>query len=78
MIKLYLGLMYFSTWGDSPQIEQCNLDGSDRIVFRSDVGRTNGLTIDFETARIYWTDLDRGTISYAFLQASLQVKQIAF
>ncbi len=78
------GLMYWSTWGDVPLIEKAALDGSDRRVFRSDVGRANGLTIDFSTSRIYWTDLglsggDAGeatSISYAYLQPSLQATKV--
>ncbi len=52
-------IMYWSSWGDTPLIEQAALDGSDRGVFKRDVGRTNGLTVDFLSSRIYWTDLDQ-------------------
>lgn len=69
------GVFYWSSWGEKPLIEQAALDGTHRKVFRDDVGRTNGLTIDFRTSRIYWTDLDRTdgvSISYSYLQPSLQ------
>lgn len=34
------------------------MDGSGRITLVPNVGRANGLTIDYAERRLYWTDLD--------------------
>lgn len=34
------------------------MDGTGRITLVADVGRANGLTIDYAERRLYWTDLD--------------------
>ncbi|XP_057340651.1 low-density lipoprotein receptor-related protein 6 [Microplitis mediator] len=51
------GHMYWSEWGKSGSIERANLDGSERQVVLSSIGRTHGLTIDHELRRLYWADL---------------------
>ncbi|XP_076062572.1 low-density lipoprotein receptor-related protein 6 [Oratosquilla oratoria] len=57
------GLMYWSEWrADSPDIARANLDGSNPERIITNVKRTNGLTIDFEDRRLYWTDLDNKKI----------------
>ena len=64
------GLMYWSSWGPVPLIEQANMDGSGRQIFLSaQVGRANGLTVDPATARLYWTDLDGLSVKYAYLKS---------
>ena len=64
------GLMYWSSWGPVPLIEQANMDGSKRQIFLSaQVGRANGLTVDLTTARLYWTDLDGQSVNYAYLKS---------
>lgn len=58
------GSIYWSTWsGDKSVIERADMDGSSRTVFVTDVGKTNGLTLDFEAKRLYWTDIDKQVIS---------------
>ncbi len=59
--------MYFADWGTSPVIERASLDGSHRTVVLRDVGRANGLTIDFAEQRLYWTNLDDNAIESAEL-----------
>ena len=59
--------MYFADWGKDPVIERAALDGSYRTVIMRDVGRANGLTIDFADSRLYWTDLDENVIESADL-----------
>ncbi|TRY73318.1 hypothetical protein TCAL_01912 [Tigriopus californicus] len=71
------GKMYWSSWGgNNPVIEEANMDGSQRKVFQKQVGKVNGLTVDFQTQRLYWTDLDQKTISYAFVKAPQEVKAV--
>uniref|UniRef100_A0A3Q2QM79 Low density lipoprotein receptor-related protein 6 n=1 Tax=Fundulus heteroclitus TaxID=8078 RepID=A0A3Q2QM79_FUNHE len=50
--------MYWTEWGGKPKIDRAAMDGSDRITLVSDVGRANGLTIDYAERRLYWADLD--------------------
>ena len=59
--------MYFADWGKDPVIERAALDGSHRVVIMQNVGRANGLTIDFADSRLYWTDLDSNIIESADL-----------
>ena len=56
------GLIFWSDWGKSPKIEKSFLDGSNRqVLIANDIGWPNGLAIDYEQARLYYTDaqLDR-------------------
>jgi low density lipoprotein receptor-related protein 5/6 len=70
------GLMYWSSWGPVPLIEQAGMDGGNRQIFTSQVGRANGLTIDYDTQRLYWTDLDGMSISYAYLKRASSTKVV--
>ena len=49
--------MYWSEWSRHC-IKRAHLDGTEAEVFVSDVGRTNGLTIDLNDRKLYWTDID--------------------
>lgn len=50
--------MYWTEWGGKPKIDRAAMDGTGRITLVGDVGRANGLTIDYAERRLYWTDLD--------------------
>lgn len=50
--------MYWTEWGGKPKIDRAAMDGTGRITLVTDVGRANGLTIDYAERRLYWTDLD--------------------
>lgn len=50
--------MYWTEWGGKPKIDRAAMDGKGRITLVADVGRANGLTIDYAERRLYWTDLD--------------------
>ncbi|XP_051546501.1 low-density lipoprotein receptor-related protein 6-like isoform X1 [Myxocyprinus asiaticus] len=52
------GFMYWTEWGGRPKIDRAAMDGSGRITLVPNVGRANGLTIDYTERRLYWTDLD--------------------
>ena len=64
------GFIYWAAWSDVSVIERAAMDGSGREVFVSNINKTNGLTIDFQSKRLYWTDIDRQSISYAPLTSS--------
>uniref|UniRef100_A0A669PGY7 Low-density lipoprotein receptor-related protein 4 n=1 Tax=Phasianus colchicus TaxID=9054 RepID=A0A669PGY7_PHACC len=54
--------LFWTDWGHVAKIERANLDGSERkILINTDLGWPNGLTLDYDTRRIYWVDahLDR-------------------
>ncbi len=53
-----LSYMYWTEWGGKPKIDRAAMDGTGRITLVADVGRANGLTIDYAERRLYWTDLD--------------------
>ena len=50
--------MYWTEWGGKPKIDRSAMDGTGRITLVPNVGRANGLTIDYAERRLYWTDLD--------------------
>ncbi|XP_061406856.1 low-density lipoprotein receptor-related protein 6-like [Lethenteron reissneri] len=52
------GYMYWTEWGGRPRVERACMDGTERRVLLTNVGRTNGLTIDYAARRLYWADLD--------------------
>ncbi|KAM9468136.1 low-density lipoprotein receptor-related protein 6 [Clarias gariepinus] len=52
------GFMYWTEWGGRPKIDRAAMDGTGRITLVLNVGRANGLTIDYAERRLYWTDLD--------------------
>ncbi|KAF7248252.1 Low-density lipoprotein receptor-related protein 6 [Varanus komodoensis] len=54
--------MYWTEWGGKPKIDRAAMDGSERSTLVPNVGRANGLTIDYAKRRLYWTDLDTNLI----------------
>nr|XP_006817538.1 PREDICTED: low-density lipoprotein receptor-related protein 1-like [Saccoglossus kowalevskii] len=49
--------MYWSDWGVVPKIEKAGMDGSDReVIVSQNLMWPNGLTIDYATGRLFWTD----------------------
>nr|XP_020641437.1 low-density lipoprotein receptor-related protein 6 isoform X2 [Pogona vitticeps] len=56
------GFMYWTEWGGKPKIDRAAMDGSERTTLVPNVGRANGLTIDYVKRRLYWTDLDTNLI----------------
>ena len=49
--------MYWTDWGSSPKIEKASMDGSSREAIVSDsLGSPSGLTMDYSTQTLYWTD----------------------
>ena len=55
--------MYWTDWGNRPKIEKAGMDGSRRQVLIShNITWPNGLVLDKENGRIYWTDGGRSVI----------------
>ncbi|XP_063374859.1 low-density lipoprotein receptor-related protein 4 [Cydia amplana] len=60
------GVMYWSDWGLSPCIERADMDGGNRErLITGDMVWPNGLALDLDQQRIYWTDGGNKTIEYA-------------
>lgn len=52
--------MYWTEWGSlerSGCIERSFLDGTNREIILSNIGKANGLTIDHSARKLYWADL---------------------
>ena len=64
---LYTSYMYWTMWGDEPQLVRSNLDGTQRKVLIPDLGRVQDLTIDYIDRRLYWTDIDQRNIQSSTL-----------
>lgn len=51
------GYIYFSEWDRPANITRANTDGSNLVVFKNvTLGWPNGLSIDFQSDRVYWCD----------------------
>lgn len=64
--------MYWTEWGGKPKIDRAAMDGSGRTTLVADVGRANGLTIDYAERRLYWTDLDTTLIESSNMLGELR------
>ncbi len=59
--------MYITDWGDTPKIVKCTMDGVTPVdLITGGLHWPNGITIDEQTSRLYWTDawLDRIEMAY--------------
>ena len=64
--------MFWTDWGSEPKIERSNMDGSSRskIVHHRLLYWPNGLTIDTEADRLFWTDAKMGVIETSDLDGN--------
>lgn len=57
------GYMYWTFMGEEEQgLERAHLNGTNRKVLVTKIGRTQDLTIDYQERRLYWTNLDNHSI----------------
>jgi low density lipoprotein receptor-related protein 5/6 len=54
--------LYWSNWMAHPRLERSNLDGTGRKTFVNDIGRVNGITIDFDLGRLFLANIDSNII----------------
>lgn len=54
--------MYWSEWGKSRSIKKAALDGSHQTSFPSTMGQAASLTLDENDRRLYWVEINAGTI----------------
>ena len=58
--------MFWTDWGITARIERSSMDGDDRrTVHEVGLSQPNGITIDYTTLKIYWTDSDFDKIEYS-------------
>jgi len=59
-------------WAESGRVSRMSLDGSNSVVVlvSSSVTHPSGLTINYLTNQLFWTDPDMGTIEYSRLDGS--------
>lgn len=50
------GFLFWSDWGEPKRLERSLLDGSNRSTIVVDIGLATGLTVDYQTNRLYWAD----------------------
>ena len=51
--------MFWTDWGEEPKIERAGMDGSlntRSIIVDNDIYWPNGLTLDYDSSKIYWAD----------------------
>ena len=51
--------MYWTDWGETAKIERCGMNGhpgSRQVIISTDISGPHGLTIDYDSKRIFWTD----------------------
>lgn len=53
----------------TPRLERSSLDGSGRRTFVNDIGRVNGITIDFDLGRLFLANVDRNIIESVSLSS---------
>ena len=70
--------MYWTDWGKKPKIEKAYMDGSNRrILIDVNLHWPNGLAIDFDKKRLYWTDGGTNRIEYSDLEGKKRAVLIA-
>ncbi|XP_077993538.1 uncharacterized protein LOC144447400 [Glandiceps talaboti] len=58
------GLLFWSDWGSEPKIERATLSGESRqTLVNSGLIYPNGITIDYNTDRLYWINVDPDSYS---------------
>lgn len=54
--------MYWSEWGKSQSIKKAALDGTQQTSFSPTRGQATSLTLDEFDRRLYWIEINAGTI----------------
>lgn len=57
--------MYWAQWGEMARIERAHMDGTTRVIIVNlNITEPNGLAIDHNAGKIYWTDGKTQTIEF--------------
>ena len=63
--------LFWTDWGNPPKIEMMSMDGSRRRVLHSSgLVWPNGITLDYDTRRIYWVDAQLDRIEHSYYNGS--------
>lgn len=58
-------LMYWTDWGRTAKIEEASMDGSERRDFVIEgLSQPNGIALDFQSSRVYWSDSDLDRLEF--------------
>ncbi|XP_055949393.1 low-density lipoprotein receptor-related protein 6-like [Argiope bruennichi] len=60
------GWMFWTDWGETPKIEKASMDGNQTTrtaIVTSDISWPNGIAVDYDTKRLYWTDAKKKCIT---------------
>lgn len=66
---MILGILFYSDWDeDHPVIGSANMDGSNVTVIQKSprVKWPNGLTIDYQSNRLFWVDAQKDLVNVYF------------
>ena len=78
MIYVIYRYMYWTVWGESPSLERAHLDGHNRKILITNIGRVQDLNIDYVDRRLYWTDVSDQSIRSSDMNGMLmQVYSLA-
>ena len=70
-LKLVFRMMYWTDWGQDAKIERASMDGSARsVIIDVDLGWPNGLTLDYSSQTLYWTDAELDRLERAKVDGS--------
>lgn len=65
-LRFYSRFMFWTDWGMVAKIERAFMDGSDRrTIISTSLSQPNGITIDYISKKIYWSDSDLDKIEYS-------------
>ena len=57
--------MFWTDWGLHVNIERAFMDGKERHTLHGGLSQPNGITIDYATQRIYWSDSNLNILEYS-------------
>ena len=63
--------MFWTDFGKTAMIERAFLDGSDRrVIHDTDLLQPVGITVDYDSRRIYWSDVELDRLEYSSFDGS--------
>lgn len=74
-----LRLLFWTEWGKGAQIERCGMNGDSetrQILVSNNINWPNGLTIDYQTERLWWVDAKMARIESMNFDGTDRITQI--
>lgn len=72
-------MLFWSEWGKDAKIERCGMDGDNitrQVLVSKNVDWPNGLSIDYQTERLWWVDAKEAKIESVDFDGSGRRTQI--